>query len=159
MYVTYATTLEKRIRKFCKKFGIKTAFATEQFSYLPEKEVVTFTVLKYSEDDKLIKYINEKYNTDIGPWYFVFCLLHEIGHHMTLSNLSDEEYAFEQLMRKEVLNIIEVPNEIYFTLPAEVMATEWALKYIMNHAQECWDFQRKCHAIMKHIVNKKSFHY
>lgn len=158
--VCYASTLEKKVRKYVKKFGIKYAFAAKEFAYLPKINAVTFSVLRYDTDWQLINHIKDVYEVDITPWFFIFSLLHEIGHHKTLREFSDEEYAEDQMWR-EVFNAIATPevNYAYFHLPIEKKATEWAINYIENHEQECWDFQKRCIKDIIHICKKKSFHY
>ena len=159
----YAGTLEKKIKKYLSRFGIKHVYCTDSFFYMPESKTVCFTVLNYSTDDELIKFIDEKYDTNIRPWYFIFCLLHEVGHHMTVDQLTDEDMAFEIAARKMILPLfgdeVETRNSLYFDLPAEDLANRWAIEYIANHAEECWAFQCKCFKIMQHIFKKKSFTY
>lgn len=158
--VCYASTLEKKVRKYVKKFGIEYAFAAKEFAYLPKINAVTFSVLRYDTDWQLINHIKDVYKVDITPWFFIFSLLHEIGHHKTLREFSDEEYAEDQMWR-EVFSAIATPevNYAYFHLPMEKKATEWAINYIENHEQECWDFQKRCIKDIIHIYKKKSFHY
>lgn len=149
----YASTLEKKITKFVKKFGVKRAFCKDQFMY--RNNIVHFSIFTDPEDGPYIDFINNKYETDIEPWYFIFGILHEVGHHITLPLLTKEELAYEYEQR---LFRIQT-SEDYFNLPAEDLANKWAINYIANHTQECWDFQKKCYNIMKHIFKKKSFHY
>lgn len=157
----YASTLEKKISKYLKQFGIKRAYCDKQFFYDPYKETVNFTILQYTTDEELIAFIDETYETNIRPWYFIFCLLHEVGHHMTVDQLTEEDFAFEVAMRNQILGMLdpEKHNDIYFRLPAEDLANRWAINYIANHERECWEFQRKCFAVMAHIFKKKSFTY
>ena len=159
----YGGTLEKRISKYLKKFGITRAICTNSFFYIPEGKTVCFTILNYTTDKDLIEFVNNKYDVDITNWYFIFSLLHEVGHHMTVDQLTDEDMAFEIAARNAILPLFgdetEKRNSLYFELPAEDLANRWAINYIENHTQECWDFQRKCFAVMRHIFKKKCFTY
>jgi len=159
----YGGTLEKKIRKYLKKFGITRAICTDSFFYIPEGKTVCFTVLHYTTDADLIEFINNKYEVDIEPWYFIFSLLHEVGHHMTVDQLTEKDMNFEIAARKAILPLFgddtKSRNSLYFELPAEDLANRWAIEYIENHTQECWEFQCKCYKIMNHIYKKKCFTY
>ena len=157
----YAETLEKKIQKYFNQFGINHVVCTDSFIYLPETKTVCFTIYNYTTDQELIDFINKKYDVDITDWFFIFSLLHEVGHHMTIDEITDDDMIAEIMMRNSILSIFEDENrnEIYFNLPAEDLANRWAIDYISNHEEECWKFQKKCFAIMQHIFNKKSFTY
>jgi hypothetical protein len=156
----YATTLEKKISRYLNKFGIKRAMCVEKigFCYFPQHQKISFSMLTYDADYELIEFVNNKYEINIAPWYFIFCLLHEVGHHFTLSSFSKEELLNERLCRSVMENMND-SNNIYFNLATEVAATEWALTYLSKHPIECWNFQQKCLSIMEHIYKKKSFPY
>lgn len=149
----YASTLEKKITRFVKQFGVRRAFCRDQFMY--HGDTIDFSILTDPEDRPYIDFLNNKYDIDIEQWFFVFCILHEVGHYITIPLLSKEELAYEYEMRMFHIQ----KSEDYFNLPAEDLANRWAIKYIENHPQKCWDFQNKCYKIMRHIFKKKSFHY
>lgn len=157
----YGEVLEKRIKKYAKQFGITRAICTDSFFYIPQDKTVCFTLFRYTTSDEFINFINTKYDVDITEWYFVFSLLHEIGHHMTVNLLTDEEIEFETIARKTIAATFsdddETRHALYFELPAEDLANKWAINYLQNHIHECWEFQNKCTAIMRHIVNKKCY--
>lgn len=156
----YATTLEKNISNFVRRFGIQRAINGDEFAYYHNLEdnenFITFTIFWSSANEIVANFIDEKYDTNIQPWLFVFSLLHEVGHHMTKNLLTDEDLETEAHLRP--LAIIEgAPPELYLSLPSEDLADRWALEYIYTHQIECWKFQRKCGNIINHIWNKKSF--
>ena len=154
----FASTLEKKVSKFCQQFGVKRAYHASKFAYYDGSKDITFTVWDYFNDKLLIDFINRKYEADISDWLFVFCLLHEIGHHKTLHLLTEEDRENERVLRA-LVSVSDLPfnDELYFNLPAEDLADRWALEYLTNHPQECWDFQRRCIKDIFHIYNKKSF--
>lgn len=141
------STLEKNITKFVKKFGIRRALQNDTFLY--RGRTVYFTIWHHQEDDLFIDFCNKKYDTDLTAWSFVFCILHEIGHFQTISQLTKEQLAYEYLMRD-----MGIDNNIYFNLPAEDLANKWALEYLETHPQECWKFQNKCLNIIRHLYKK-----
>ena len=67
-------------------------------------------------------------------WY----LLHEIGHFYTDDNVKETEADMLARMMCAITPIEEVENDqetmnIYFNLPKEWAATEWAIEFIINH--------------------------
>lgn len=150
-----AHTLDKNITRFVKKFGVKKASIGDTFFYLNGK--ISYSVYAYDDDEQHIQFINDTYGIDVRPFYFLFSILHEVGHHMTVPDLTEEDLAFEIFARDAVLPLVENEdtNDLYFRLPAEDMANRWALEYILNHTEECWKFQRKCYAIMRHLFKKR----
>ena len=81
--------LEKKITNFAKKFGIRHAFCTDNFFYNIKKNTINFSIYTDEREPAHIKFINNKYDTDITDWYFIFSLLHEIGHHKTMNELTE----------------------------------------------------------------------
>ena len=140
--------LTKEIKTYCRKFGIaKVRFANE-FSYYPEKEMITYTIYIDEMDEELTDLIEEKYHIDIRPIYFVFALLHEVGHHMTLDDLTEEDLETDLLLRA-MIPFFEEKGKAYLGFPAEDMSTSWSLYYILNNVDECFDFQNRCYQIMR----------
>ena len=82
-------------------------------------------------------FLIEKYN--ISPNLYIISILHEIGHLQTeTQELSDEramiyatlEWQYENKMINE-----EQYNKQYFEIPAERLATEWAIDYYKNNSK------------------------
>lgn len=143
-------TLEKNISKFARKFGVKRAYCTKEFAYYDEAQIMTFTFTRYDDDIDFINHIEQTYEIeDFEPWYFIFSVLHEIGHHMTLNQMTEEEYQSDLLIRQLITN-----NEAYFNLKAEQLANDWAINYLSEHFEDCWKLQRKCFGIIKHYLKK-----
>ena len=152
------TTLDKHITKYCKKFGIRKAISSTEFAYIPNNELVTYTMYMYDADLQFIELVNEKYSVDIRPWYFIFCLLHEIGHHITFDDLTQEDLLNDQILRQIIIPNIEDTEKCgraYINLIAEDLATSWAIDYIDTHAKECWELQNKWLKLMAHYHKKE----
>lgn len=145
--------LNKEIKLYCKKFGIKKVKLTDEFSYYPNKALVTYTIYASETDIEFIELVNQKYNVNIRPWYFIFCLLHEIGHHMTLNQLSKEDFETDLILRS-IIPFFENQGKAYLGFTAEDLATSWAIEYINSHLKECFEFQNKCIEIMKKQLTK-----
>lgn len=156
----YSSVLDKKINNYCKKFGIDKVFCDKEFSYYPETDRISYTIIQYTTDELVTQLINEKYNVDIEPFYFIFSLLHEIGHHMTIDELTDEDLQDDLMCRQMIIPYIE--DEIrqgraYINLIAEDYATRWAIDYIDNHLKECIKVQSRFIKIINHYYKKKSF--
>lgn len=92
----------------------------------------------HPEEDKLIQdFVKEHFNIQMEP--FLIGLLHEIGHLMTYEAELNEQrtimYALLLLTYKEELH--EKYSKTYFTIPAELAATTWAVEYYKNHTKQC----------------------
>lgn len=156
----YSTTLDKKLTKYCKKFGIKKVKCGEEFAYFPTNRLINYTLLIYKTDFQFINLVNTKYNANIEPWYFIFCLLHEVGHHMTMDELTNEDLLNDLFLRQVVIPSIKDEDrkgKAYINLTAEDLATTWALDYIDTHLKECFEFQNQIIKEINHIKNKKSF--
>lgn len=152
------TTLDKKITRYCKKFGIKKVTSSDEFTYYPETETINYTMYLYETDLQFINLVNEKYSVDIRPWYFIFCLLHEVGHHLTLDELTEEDLLNDLFLRQIVIPNIENTDKCgraYINLIAEDLATSWAINYIDTHLEECKLMQNKFLKIMAHYEKKE----
>ena len=77
---------------------------------------------------------------------FLIGVLHEIGHIMTY----DKEIFFEGQQMYMILNMLNTGNgrrlsikdrqNIYFNIPNEYRATEWAVNYYLTFQEECDEF-------------------
>ena len=152
------STLDKHITKYCKKFGIKKVISSNEFAYTPNNETITYTMYIYDNDLNFVKLVNRKYSCNIQPLYFIFCLLHEIGHHMTFENLTAEDIQNDLICRQVIIPNIEDEErqgQAYINLFAERLATEWALNYIQTHFEECVKIQKRFLRIMAHYTKKE----
>ena len=90
----------------------------------------------------MMKYLYEKFDITLEKDDFMlFCILHEIGHYMTLQQYTEEE--IENMIEQEyddIKNLMEEdnydPNQIeylYREIKLEYMADEWAVDFIKSH--------------------------
>lgn len=139
--------LNRKLTNFCKNFGIKKVKCTNEFSYLPDKSLVTYTLYMTDTDLEFIDLVNSKYNITIQSMYFIFCLLHEIGHHMTMDEMTTEDLETDLLLRK-MIPFFEKQGQAYINFTAERLATEWAIKFIRENFDFCFSFQNECLELM-----------
>ncbi len=95
----------------------------------------------HPEEDKLIQtFVQEQFGIQMEP--FLIGLLHEIGHLMTYEVELNEQrtimYALLAFVYDECEH--EKYSKIYFTIPAELAATTWAVEYYKNHTIQCEQF-------------------
>ena len=153
------SVMDKYINNFLKPFGL-TAYYGETFRYYDREKTVRYTAYTYPEDEALIDYLHDTYNIDVQCYYFIFSLLHEVGHHMTFGKFSEEDRNFDSFCRNILIPNMATKEDrqlAYFNLPMEQAATKWALWYILEHFDECWELQMRVFEVMKHTLKKKSF--
>lgn len=153
--------LENKIAKILKPFGVKVAMY-EQFLY--SEGWVFFTPFEDpSIGEHHRKWIAENYGMRMNTGaYFLFSLLHEIGHHMTIKNMTEEDLDYETFCRNVLSCADGTPeeiNEAYFNLPAEILATEWALAYMVNHPTWCKKAYGKIFKAIRHFTNVNGWEF
>lgn len=149
--------LDKVITKYVRKFGVKRAFCGNEFCYYDKIDFIEYSIFHNSIEREWAEFINQKYDCDIKPFFFIFSLLHEIGHYKTLPTIPKEELEIELATRKildEIITNQEEMNEAYTNLPSERAANEWALKYLEENTEACWKFQLKVFRILAHYYKK-----
>lgn len=100
---------------------------------------VNFNTTVTESDLYFINYIYNKYQ--IEPNCFLISMLHEIGHLETeTQDLSDERAITYAVIEYAYDNNLITKNELfnkYFDIPAETLATEWAVNYYKNNKEKC----------------------
>ena len=130
------------------KIVVKSIAPKVKVVYDPESETCFDHDLKaviigddFRDDDygfmRHIKYNHnfaEAYDYSINLW----SILHELGHYFVGDNgyVSEEElaqYAICAMMPHDVAKDNPYLQNLYFDIPAEYNATEWAITWIMKH--------------------------
>lgn len=145
-------SLDKKVFKYVKRFGVKKVHYGLNFECALPSKIVYYTFKKYNTDKMIEDFIKNTYGYDISEYSFIFSLLHEVGHCVTYNQLSKKDIDFENIMRESLVALtgdFTKANLVYFTLPSERLATEWALKYIDEHTQECWNAQQEFFEVLK----------
>jgi len=152
--MNYVEMLDKKLTDFAENFGIESVNLGEDFCYSPASETITYTIYWQDNDDEFISLVDEKYNADIHDWFFIFSLLHEIGHHETWDELTQEDLDNDLLLRNAIA-FFDNQGLAYINLKAEHLATSWALDFIENNSEEVWKFQSECWEIIQKIYEEK----
>lgn len=135
------------VKNFCKGFadGLVTIRESNEFAYFyadclieiawPKDENPENKVMK----DLFIDYIKGQYDIDLSDEvdYFVFSFLHELGHHMTMDYLTKEE-LFRELVLRRVIQVLGTrkTNRLYYTLPSEIAANDFANEWFGEKSVE-----------------------
>ena len=118
-----------------------TADVAEDFEYLYAESLIHYSfVISEKGEKEFIESVN-RHNPIVNCDTFLWSLLHELGHHETIDDLSDNEYADSQIM-KDFVEFGIVPTDIYYYCPDEVAATAWAVQYANSHIdllQDLWN--------------------
>lgn len=102
------------------------------FAYYPARNVITYTLVvsEYGEESFLesVEFFQPKVKCDV----FLWSILHEIGHHETIDELTESEQLDSDFIKLFVENGA-VSKELYYTCPDERAATGWAVQYAESH--------------------------
>lgn len=79
---------------------------------------------------------------------FTLCMLHEIGHDQTLFFISDFKCFIDSIISNFVQTTVTSSKlywlrcQIYFRLPCEIAATEWAIDFINNNIEAIKELEK-----------------
>ena len=131
--------------------------------YYNHKSKVEFSLLTNDDAcDTWLDWINERYDFETDN-LIMLSMLHEIGHHVTLNDFIeedldrwDQEVKDEEEIEMALANHLLLPyarenlKKAYHSLPAEVLATEWAIGFWRNNRKRVEKaFKRFCKAAIK----------
>jgi len=133
--------LNKTVSAQLKPFGISKAVCSDDYSYLFEKEVVTFKLTENTLEDRwFMEFVKDRFDYNV-KYPFIFSLLHEVGHHKTFDDICDSIYDFCDTEKERIDNEMQTADIKkskklewqYFSLPDELLATNWAVQYCKTH--------------------------
>ena len=135
--------LNNAISKELKPFGLTSAKLSNEFAFYPVSEVITYKLTWDYQDDWLNEFVKERFNYDI-LYPFVFTLLHEIGHYLANDEIEGAILEFCENEKERIENEVKTAtddyektlNWQYFSLPDEIMATQWAVNYSKTHPRK-----------------------
>ena len=146
--------LNKTISAQLAPFGISKAVLTDEYAYHFDTEKVTYKITDGDiEDIWFAEFIEERFGYHVTN-SFIISLLHEIGHHKANDAITDDVYDFclsekERIAEEMLTADDEYSKKLewqYFNLPDEIMATQWAVNYAINHPKKLikmWDVMQK----------------
>ena len=120
---------------------VEVEFEDDEFCVNIEERVINIGINPDPEGDRLIQeFVFNKFGVPMDS--FLIGVLHEIGHIMTY----DEEINSEGDMLYYLLRMnyddmkYEDYSIMYFNIPSEYRATEWAVNYYLSHRDKCDKF-------------------
>ena len=137
--------LNKELSKIVKPFGINEMTNAEDFSWVRDLNILTYTLETGTfHDEWFEEFIKERF--DYEGNIFMMTIFHEIGHRMTdeeigtrLGDYCDKE---KERISKEILETDvtrereKALNWQYFYLPDEFTATAWAVDFMKKHPKK-----------------------
>lgn len=112
-------------------------------------EVINYAVDSYDEESEkeFDNYIERTYGVDMSKYSFIFSLLHEVGHFMTIEQVDIQN---ENFLRQLIHNSDKRENSAYFNLESERLANDWAFWYFTSCYKECKRFTKKVLPLIKY---------
>ena len=134
------------INEFLNQFGL-TAQLESDFSYWRDDFHIGYAlVVVNAADEYFLPFCNHVDNR-VKADAFLISLMHEVAHHFTRFNFSDEEWERTDEIKEHIsTQLTKNPNKaakwnnIYFNLSVEKEATAWALNYMATHSDEIEEF-------------------
>lgn len=129
--------LDIALTKWLEKYGFEDVYIIglkSDFGYYASNCGISYSLLSTDTITKSWEHLMRELKCPyyIDPFYTSF--LHELGHDQTLHLLEEDEIAYTEDAEKYLCNTEEVDifeaNMIYYHLPREIIATEWAIDFI-----------------------------
>lgn len=128
------------IKKFVQSIDpeIKVHMSGDEFYCIISEKLINVPFVSDSEGDRLFHdFVVNRFGESINPYIMGIC--HEIGHIMTFdTNLDkDRDILYFMLQLDYTDERYEEFTNMYFSIPSEVAATEWAVNYYLSHKEQC----------------------
>lgn len=131
------------IKDFIKSIDpdIKVQMSGDEFYCIISEKLVNVPFVSDSEGDRLFHdFILDRFGVSVNP--YLIGILHEVAHIITFDTNLDKDrdilYFMLQLDFKE--ERYEEFTRMYFSIPSEFTATEWAVNYYLSHKELCNNF-------------------
>lgn len=126
------------LNDFLTPFECSADISTD-FEYLYAESKIHYALVVSEKSNRLFLNDVERRFPTIHADIFLWSFLHELGHHMTMDDMEDEEVAESENI-KNYLDTVNLTDKekynLYFNAPDEKLATEWAADYMLAHSEE-----------------------
>lgn len=137
------------LNKYFSKFEL-TVDMDVDFGYYYADNLITYSLIDIpSASESFLLDAESRFPLIHAP-FFIWGLFHEVGHHETYDELTDEEIAESNAIKKQCYD--EDNRMLYYTCPDEYAATEWAGNYIMAHEKEITNLWNEVYEVISNIV-------
>ena len=122
------------INDFLKQFDC-TATIGADFEYIYAENLIHYAFIV--SDKSEIQFMNSvnRCNPKVTCDIFLWSILHELGHHKTIDDLTDNDVYISNWIKYMIDEKCIDENE-YYNCPDEKAATEWAVSYANSHIEE-----------------------
>lgn len=132
-------------------FGITAVkLVARDYAYYDDDCSIEYCLVDGTTEDKLFtEFIEDRFDYKVKNIWMI-SILHEIGHHYTMPDISDEIFDFCNSEKDRIAAALATATAAeskklefqYFNLPDEIMATQWAVHYAKTHPhsiKKIWD--------------------
>jgi hypothetical protein len=144
LYFNWAVFPTHKTHRLIKEFvqsidpEIKVHMSGDEFYCIISEKLINVPFVSDSEGDRLFyDFVVDRFGESINPYIMGIC--HEIGHIMTFDpNLDkDRDILYFMLQLDFTAERYEEFTNMYFSIPSEFAATEWAVNYYLSHKEQC----------------------
>ena len=128
------------VRDFVKSIDpeIKVHMRGDEFYCIISEKLVNVPFVSDPEGDRLFHdFVLDRFGISVNP--YLIGILHEVGHIMTFDTNLDKDRDILYFMLQLDFNEehYEEFTRMYFSIPSEFTATEWAVNYYLSHKEQC----------------------
>lgn len=130
--------INKILNKFLEPFECEVC-KDEDFAYYYTSNYITYTLVCSEIDNRCFMEKVHKIAPNLNCDIFLASFFHELGHHMTIEDLDEEELTYSEIMKKYINEwdfTREEANRFYMVLSDEDAATRWGCQYMIEHSAE-----------------------
>lgn len=148
--------LNKKMTKLIRKetgLAIRKVELADLFEYNFVKDRIRFKITNALEDEIFTSFIKARYEIDLSDdTAFLLSILHEIGHRENNEDVDGAVYDFCIKEKEFIENKMQTADNLddvinlemrYFTLPDEILATDWAVAYLLENKVKCAKMYKK----------------
>ena len=126
-----------------------------------DKDTLHIDVFEQDDDDcGFIRHLREEHDCTVANEYciIVWATLHELGHYETQFFTDNDPDERELCIRipTEIAARSQAIQNMYYNLPSEYEATEWAISYEWLHQSQCAWFNRRIDNVRQKIQRLQS---
>ena len=132
--------------KFLEEFECTSIIDTNFYCLITSNVIAVSLVVSEKNSSSFMSRVNRLY-PDIHADEFLWSFLHEVGHIETINTLDDDELYFSKTQKKNE----NITNEVYYELPDEFAATEWAANYMRENTEKVAKFWNEVQSVIMDI--------
>ena len=126
------------IAKFLSNYGKVKVICSTEFEYNTTKDIISWSFLTSERQDRTFCDFFERELKCPKCNSFIYSIFHEYGHKMTLGSFTELDWDLYQLNLDELYGVCDGDERdyLYYHLPIEIAASQWAVNFIKLHYDE-----------------------